>query len=111
MLEIRIKTFHNILSLLEKNSNAMLYSLKIKTSGSLYDGDYGLVKVFEDDICCLLGLKEIETINNITNCAPQSWMASNRPNKLIYGKKPIFMNQIIKIPVEVYKPDIIFTTN
>ena len=101
-LELRILTFCKIKDLLTNNNNTILYSLKEKVAGSLYNGDYGLMKIYEDDIYCLLGLKEENTNENIINCAPQSWMASNRVNKLVEYKRPIYMDKIIMIPVELY---------
>lgn len=103
-LSLRVKTFSNILDLL-KNNNASLYNLKPKTPYSLYDGDYGLMKMYEKDICCLLGLKVDEKNNNITNCIPNSWMASKRINKLVEFKRPIFIKNISYIPMSLYNPD------
>ena len=100
-LQYRIKTFSNILDLL-KGNNTILYNLKEKVLGSMYDGDYGLLKVYED-IYCLLGLKEFDKQKNEIYCAPQSWMANNRENYLTKFKIPIYMNTIISILVEEYK--------
>lgn len=100
-LELRIKTFPYILNLLEDNDNSILYDLKQRIPGSMYNGDYGLMKIFEQ-IYCLFGLKCESKNNNIINCAPQSWMASTRVNRLIEGKKPIYMNKIHVIPIELY---------
>ena len=60
------------------------------------------MKIFETNIYCLLGLKKEKEDNNITKCAPQSWMASNRVNKLVEFKRPIYMEKIIAIPIEMY---------
>lgn len=98
-LQLRIKTFPHILKLLSENNNTILYSLKERVPGSLYDGDFGLFKIFEE-IYCLLGLKIEDNENGIIHCAPQSWMASNRPNRLIEYKMPIYMNVIIKVPIK-----------
>ena len=111
LLELRITTFIRIKDLLNNNDNTILYSLKEKVSGSLYNGDYGLMKTFEDEISCLLGLKEESNINNVINCAPQSWMASNRINRLIEYKRPIYIKSITAIPIELYNQNEILTTN
>ena len=102
LLELRIKTFSRIKEILNSDNNTILSNLKIRTPGSLYNGDYGLMKLFEDNICCLLGLKEESSNNNIINCAPQSWMASSRINRLIEYKRPIYLNKIIAIPTYLY---------
>lgn len=105
LLKLRINTFNNILDLL-KGYNTSLYNLKPQIQGSLYDGDYGLMKTYEKDICCLLGLK-IENVNNkITKCIPQSWMASNRINRLVEFKKPTYMEAIYIIPVDTYNEEL-----
>lgn len=92
-LEFRIKTFHHITDLLKSNDKTILYNLKSKVPGSMYNGDYGLFKIYEE-IYCLFGLACEHETNEFIHCAPQSWMASNRPNKLINGKRPIFMENI-----------------
>lgn len=97
-LEFRIKTFHNIIDLLKSNDKTILYDLKHVPNGSLYDGDYGLLKIYEK-INCLLGLKSEKTDNNIIKCAPQSWMANNRINRLIENKKPIYIKVIVSVPL------------
>lgn len=108
-LIFRISTFQNILDLLNGNNNTILYNLKEKNPNSLYNGDFGLLKIYEQ-LYCLLGLK-CESINgNIISCAPQSWMASNRINKLIEYKHPIFMQQISKVPISAYNDDYCCTT-
>ena len=100
-LELRIKSFPYILNLLTEN-NTVLFNLKHNMpKGSLYNGDYGLFKIFED-IYCLFGLKVNDTTNDIINCKPQSWMPNNRRNNIIEFKTPIFMKEIIKIPVNLY---------
>lgn len=100
-LELRIKTFRYILDLLKSNNNTILYNLKNPPVGSRYDGDYGLLKIYEQ-INCLFGLKQENENNNIIHCAPQSWMASNRVNQLVEFKKPIYMRNITTIPKEYY---------
>lgn len=75
-----------------------LYNLKQKTKGSLYDGDFGLMKIYET-IYCLLGLKIESEEKNEFIYVPQSWMASTRVNILIENKRPIYMKFIEKIPV------------
>lgn len=104
LLTLRVTTFSNILDLL-KGHNTLLYNFNPKTTNSLYDGDYGLVKIYEKDICCLLGLKIDEKDNNIINCSPNSWMASNRINKLVEFKRPIYMDNISFVPVSLYNID------
>lgn len=104
LLKLRINTFHNILDLL-KGFNTSLYNLKPQISGSLYDGDYGLMKTYEDDICCLLGLKIEDKNSKYINCVPQSWMASNRINRLVEFRKPIYMENIFIIPIENYNDE------
>lgn len=99
-LELRINTFPHILDLLNGN-NTTLYNLSSKTPGSLYDGDYGLLKLYEN-FNCLFGLKKVEETNNQILCVPQSWMASKRVNQLIEFKKPIFMESIYVIPISMY---------
>ena len=101
-LELRIMTFERILDLIKGNNNTILYNLKEKVSGSVYNGDYGLMKIYEDGINCLLGLKEEINDDNTTICAPQSWMASKRVNKLTEFKRPIYMEKIVAIPKEMY---------
>ena len=99
-LQYRVTSFHNIANLLENNSTS-LYDLKYKTPGSVYDGDFGLLKIYEN-ISCLLGLKIVNQENTFIACAPQSWMASNKAIHLIEYKKPIYMEKIISIPIELY---------
>ena len=101
-LIFRIKTFHNIIDLLKSNNNTILYNLKQKVIGSMYNGDYGLMKIYEEEICCLFGLKVDNENNEFINCAPQSWMASNRTNRLIEGKRPIYMLNITAMPISFY---------
>ena len=104
LLELRIKTFHHILNMLNEVNSTTLYNLKEKVPGSVYKGDYGLLNIIEN-IYCLLGLKCDNTTINSSIYAPQSWMASNRANKLIYGKPPIYFKKIIAIPTSLYNDD------
>lgn len=99
-LKWRVATFCNILDLLD-SEKTVLYNLNQKTRGSLYDGDFGLMKLYET-ICCLLGLKIDVENEDALYCAPQSWMASTRINILIEHKRPIYMKTIFKIPIETY---------
>ena len=78
--------------------------LKKKVPGSLYNGDYGLLKIYEK-MYCLLGLKEFDKINCQTYCAPQSWMASNRENNLTKNKIPIYMIGINTISKEKFNDE------
>ncbi len=106
-VELRIKSFHKIIELLNDSDGLTLYSLKQKVAGSMYDGDYGLLRIYED-LYCLFGLKQ-EDINeekNIVYCVPQSWMASRRVNKLIEAKMPIYMNKITKLPANTNIQDL-----
>ena len=105
-LELRITTFHNLLDLLRENSNVNLYSLKEKTPGSMYIGDFGLLSILED-IYCLLGLKKDCNADNSPVYVPQSWMASKRANKLTLGKPPIYFKNISAIPSNLYNNDYI----
>ena len=107
VLLYRIKTFSNLLDLL-KSDNTILYNLKEKVPGSMYDGDYGLLKIYEE-MYCLLGLKEIEKTQEEIYCVPQSWMANNRENNLTKYKVPLYMNKIIAIPIEKYDNEYIYS--
>lgn len=100
LLNNRITTFHNILDLLS-GERTSLYDLCKKTDGSMYDGDFGILKIYED-VNCLLGLKISVTEDDIIKCAPQSWMSSNKVNYLIKFKKPIYMEKIAAIPLAFY---------
>ena len=99
-LQYRITSFHNIIDMLE-NDNTSLYDLKYKVPGSVYDGDFGLMKIYEN-ISCLSGLKTVEQENVSIVCAPQSWMASTKTIHLIEYKKPIYMEEITRVPIELY---------
>ncbi len=99
-LQNRINSFHNLLDLL-KGNGIKLYNLKEKNPNSLYEGDYGLLKIY-NTLYCLLGLKEFNKIENEIYCAPQSWMADKREINIIKYKIPIFINRIIFIPVNQY---------
>lgn len=105
-LELRIATFHNLLDMLENSSKVNLYSLKEKTPGSMYKGDFGLLSILEN-IYCLLGLKRDENIDSSPVYVPQSWMASKRANKLTSGKPPIYFKAIIAIPTNLYNSNYI----
>ena len=105
LLKLRISTFSNILDLL-KGFNTSLYSLKYKSINSLYDGDYGLMKMYEEDICCLLGLKKEDKEDKKIYCFPNSWMASNRINRLVEFKRPIYMENISMVPLEIYRKSV-----
>ena len=81
--------------------------MKEKVPGSMYDGDYGLLKIYEE-MYCLLGLKETEKTEDEIYCVPQSWMANNRENNLTKYKVPLYMNKIIAIPTEEYDNEYIY---
>ena len=101
LLISRIKTFPYILDLLKANDNTTLYNLTQKKPGSMYDGDYGLLKFYDEKLCCLFGLKIDYESSEYIDCAPQSWMASNRTNRLVEGKRPMYMENISSIPNEL----------
>ncbi len=107
VLLYRINTFSNLLDLLKSN-NTILYNLKEKVPGSMYDGDYGLLKIYEE-MYCLLGLKETDQIDGKIYCVPQSWMANNRENNLTKYKIPLYMNKIIVMPVEQADNEFIYS--
>ena len=100
LLNNRINTFHKISDLLNGERTA-LYDLCKKIEGSMYDGDFGILKIYED-MNCLLGLKIFELEDNMIKCAPQSWMSSNKINYLIRFRKPIYMEKIVAIPIAIY---------
>ncbi len=100
-LELRISTFSNIIDLL-KGVNVKLYNLKEKVPNSLYNGDYGISKIYNNQIHCLLGLKSINKMHEIIKCAPQSWMASLKINRLVENKKPMYLNGITKLPISCF---------
>ena len=104
-LKLRITTFNNVLNLL-KGFNTSLYSLKFKNNhSSLYEGDYGLMKIYEKDICCLLGLKTENKEGNKIFCVPNSWMASRRINQLVELRRPMYMENISMIPINIDNED------
>ena len=55
--------------MLNEVNNTILYNLKEKVPGSVYNGDYVLLNIIEN-IYCLLGLK----LDNNLVYVPQSWM-------------------------------------
>lgn len=107
-LQYRVKSFPRILDLLRSNQNVSLYDLSIVPKNSLYDGDYGIFKVYEDDISCLLGLKSDIVKEEVIYCAPQSWMADKRSNVLTKNKKPLYMSVIVPVSVNIFKDDFIY---
>ena len=78
-LELRIKTFPYIFNLKHNMQK-----------GSLYNGNFGLYKIFEN-IYCLFGLKTDDISNDIIYCKPQSWIPDTRKHNIIEFKTPIFM--------------------
>lgn len=98
-LMLRMQTFSNILDLLKGNGTA-LYNLQLRTDGSVYRGDYGLLKNYQD-CYCLLGLK-LDDLKEENIYVPQSWMASTRINKLVVNKNPRYFDRILAIPISVY---------
>ena len=103
LLQYRISTFNNILDLLNGN-NVTFYEFREQIPGSQFNGDYGVLKIYEE-LNCLLGLRINKMINNITNSIPISWMASNRSNKLVEFKRPSYINSITAIPKELYNDE------
>lgn len=99
-LQYRIYTFPYILDLLE-GKNISLYSLHQKINGSVYNGDYGLLKIYET-FNCLLGLVISDYSETSICCAPQSWMASTKVNYLTEFKRPIYIDKIVCIPTEMF---------
>lgn len=99
----RVKTFPKILDLLKSNKNVALFDLSIVPRNSLYNGDFGLLKMYECDINCLLGLKKSSETEKTVNCVPQSWMANTRVIKLTEFKKPLYMENISIIPKDVFE--------
>ena len=98
--KLRMVTFNNVLDIL-KGFNTSLYSLKSKNAFSLYNGDYGLVKIYEKDICCLLGLKIENKEESRIYCVPNSWMASRRINQLVEFKRPLYIENISAVPIDI----------
>ena len=103
LLQYRMSTFNNILDLLN-GDNVTFYEFREQIPGSQFNGDYGILKIYES-LNCLLGLRISSVINNITNSIPISWMASNRSNKLVEFKRPSFINKITAIPKELYNEE------
>lgn len=103
LLKYRVKTFNKIFNLLD-GEKVSLYDLSKKTVGSVYKGNFGILKIYQN-VYCLLALIISTQENNIIKCAPQSWMASNRINYLIRTKKQIYMEKIIKFPIELYNKE------
>lgn len=108
LLELRVKTFINILDLL-KGEKTSLYNFKIQgklNSYSNYDGDFALTKTYQYDIFCLLGLKVDTTYNKYLSCIPNSWMASHRINKLVEFRKASYTDKITAVPIELFNDSI-----
>ena len=101
LLKLRIETFPNIIDLM-KGNDTNLYNLKTKTVGSLYNGDYGLKKMYDHNVCCLLGLQVTDKSKNNINCFPNSWMANKNNNNLVKCKRPIYMENIVAVQIEYY---------
>lgn len=97
-LMYRIHTFSNIIGLLHDNEKTMLYKMNEKVNGSLYNGDFSLYKLC-NKMYCLLGLICERKINNEFFCIPQSWMANNRPNKLVKTTRAIDIKNIEIVPI------------
>lgn len=106
LLVSRIESFPKIIDMLKVGNNTMLFNLKQKSPGSMYDGDYGLLKWFDEKLCCLFGLKIESEEEEFINCVPQSWMASNRTNRLVEGRKPIYIENISCVPNTIMNSEI-----
>lgn len=109
ILQNLIDTFEELkkrIYICKRGYNSTLYDLHPKTDGSLYDGDFGLLKIYET-INCLLGLVICDLNDSVIKCAPQSWMASDRINHLIEFRRPIYIEEIIAIPIELYNEQVI----
>ena len=92
-LMFRINTFSNIIDLLHDSEKTTLYKMNEKVKGSLYNGDFSLYKLC-GKMYCLLGLICEKKIDNEFFCIPQSWMANNRPSKLVKTKRVIGIKDI-----------------
>ena len=103
LLQYRISTFKNISNLLDGH-NVSFFEFREKVPGSQFNGDYGILKIYED-VNCLLGLKKDSSVNEITKAIPNSWMASNRSNKLIEFKRPSYIKSICAIPKNIYNEE------
>lgn len=119
LLTQRIKTFKYIPDIF-KNVGVNLYNVKEnKQAMSLYNGDYALSKTYQEiqkngkvkSIYCVLGLKNQKSVSKNFLCAPQSWMASDRPNSLIEYKKPLYICAITAIPTEIAQLETLTTSN
>ena len=98
----RFKTFPYILELLKSNNNVTLYDLTMVPPNSLYKGNYGLLKIYEY-INCLLGLITNNETENTVFCSPQSWMVNTRVIQLTELKRPLYIENITFIPIDIYK--------
>lgn len=81
-----MQTFINIIDLLNGEKTS-LYDIRGKNDGSLINGDFGLLKIYED-IYCFLGLKKIDvpTSENLV-CTPITWIADRKAYKKGYKQK------------------------
>ena len=95
----KIKNFDNYFPKMIKSKDKKYKYIKNKVDGSLYNGDFGLVKIYDYNIYCLLGLKINKKDNENINCFPNSWMASKRTNRLTEFKRPIHMDSILAFPI------------
>lgn len=99
-LQMRMETFSCIKDLL-KGEKTFLYDTREKNAGALFDGEFGLFKVYEE-IHCFLGLKKNDEINSNVYCVPQTWISDRKAYKKVIGKKPLYINSISKIDKEIY---------
>lgn len=91
-----MQTFINIIDLLNGEKTS-LYDIRGKNDGSLINGDFGLLKIYED-IYCFLGLKKIDVprSENLV-CTPITWIADRKAYKRVANKKPLYISYISKI--------------
>lgn len=99
-LRLRMETFVYIIDLLN-GYKTNLFDTKEKNDGSLIDGEYGLLKIYED-IYCFLGLKiDYEKEERIC-CVPQTWFSDRKAYKRVVGKRPLYFNNISKVTKDLY---------
>ena len=100
-LSLRMHTFKYIIDLLKNTQNTILYDLHQTPKGSMYKGDYGLLKVYQD-FNCLLGLITESETESLIFCLSQSWMASYKSNRLIENKRAQYIQNISIVPMDMF---------
>ena len=103
----RITTLHNLVDLLKNDKNTKMYNLKERRPNSLYNGDFGLLKEYEN-LRCLLGLKEIFRDGKIISCSPQSWIVDDKEINLIKNRPSHYLKGIIAIPANEYNDKYVY---